>query len=128
MDAGEVGGTLTTRPVRFTGKHLFVNVDDPQGELRVEILNHAGQVLPRFSSENCVPVAGDKTLQAVRWTGVEDLSSLVDQPFLFRFHLKNGKLYAFWVSPASSGPSHGYVAAGGPGFSSNRDIGSKLTK
>jgi hypothetical protein len=39
MDAGESTGTLTTRPVRFKGKHLFVNVDDPKGELRVEILD-----------------------------------------------------------------------------------------
>src|SRR2546426_11227408 len=39
MDAGETGGTLTTRPVRFSGKHLFVNVDNAKGELRVEILD-----------------------------------------------------------------------------------------
>jgi hypothetical protein len=34
----------------------------------------------------------------------------------FRFHLKRGSLYAFWVSPDKSGASHGYVAAGGPGL------------
>ena len=33
------GGHLTTRPVRFRGKHLFVNVDAPQGELRAEVLD-----------------------------------------------------------------------------------------
>jgi hypothetical protein len=38
--------------------------------------------------------------------------------------LKNGCLYAFWVAPEPSGASRGYVAAGGPGFSSNRDLGS----
>ena len=124
MDAGEAGGTLTTRPVRFTGKHLFVNVDDPKGELRVEILNQSGQAVPRFTAENCIPVATDKTLQSVRWKGVEDLSSLANEPVRFRFYLKNGKLYSFWVSQESSGASHGYVAAGGPGFSSNRDTDS----
>jgi hypothetical protein len=128
MDAGEAGGTLTTRPVRFTGKHLFVNVDDPKGELRVEILNQAGQVVPRFTAENSSPVAADKTLLAVRWKGVDDLSSMANQPVRFRFHLKNGQLYAFWVSPETSGASHGYVAAGGPGFSSNRDTGSSANR
>ena len=123
MDAGETGGTLTTRPVRFTGKHLFVNVDDPKGELRVDILNDAGQALPRFTADSCPPVTTDKTLQIIRWSGLDDLSSLTNKPVRFRFHLKNGSLYAFWVSPESSGASHGYVAAGGPGFSSNRDIG-----
>src|SRR5262245_17872863 len=128
MDAGETGGSLTTRPVRFNGKHLFVNVDDPKGELRVEILNQAGQVLPRFTAKNCAPVSANKALQSIRWNGVEDLSSLANQPVRFRFHLKNGKLYAFWVSPQISGASQGYVAAGGPGFSSNRDTGNSSSR
>jgi hypothetical protein len=123
MDAGDAGGTLTTRPVRFAGRHLFVNVDNPNGELRVEILNETGQVMPRFTADLCTAITANKTLQAVRWTGIEDLSSLAHQPVRFRFHLKNGKLYSFWVSPETSGASHGYVAAGGPGFSSNRDTG-----
>jgi hypothetical protein len=53
MDAGEEGGVLTTRPVRFRGKHLFVNLDAPSGELRAEVLDADGaqsaieQVRPR---------------------------------------------------------------------------------
>ena len=35
--------------------------------------------------------------------------------------LRNGSLYALWVSPKRSGASYGCVAAGGPGFTSNRD-------
>jgi hypothetical protein len=123
MDAGENEGALTTRPVRFGGKHLFVNVDAPKGMLRVEILDEGGKVMPRFSADSCIPVAADKTLQAIHWKGVEDLSSLTNQPVRFRFHLRTGKLYAFWVSPEQTGASYGYVAAGGPGFSSNRDTG-----
>jgi hypothetical protein len=109
--------------VRFSGKHLFVNVDDPEGELRVEILDEAGAVLPRFSMKDCAPIKANKTLQPVQWNGVEDLSSLANRSVRFRFSLKNGQLYAFWVSPEKSGVSRGYVAAGGPGFSSNRDLG-----
>jgi hypothetical protein len=123
MDAKESGGTLTTRPVRFSGRHLFVNLDDPEGELRVEILNQAGQPLPRFTTDNCMPVSTNKTLVSVRWRGVEDLSSLANQPVRFRFHLKQGRLYSFWVSPEKIGASQGYLAAGGPGFSSHRDTG-----
>ncbi len=124
MDAGPEEGTLTTRPVRFSGKHLFVNVDDPGGELRAEILDPAGQVLAPFTSGACVPVTADRTSHLVRWQGVTDLSSLVNQPVRFRFRLKGGRLYAFWVSREPSGTSRGYVAAGGPGFSSGRDVGS----
>ena len=66
-----------------------------------------GQVLPRFTAENCLPVTADKTLHAVRWKGVDHPSSLADHPVRFRFHLKNGQLYSFWVSPETSGAIHG---------------------
>jgi hypothetical protein len=55
-------------------------------------------------------------LVAVTWEGGSDLASLAGQPVRFRFALTNGRLYAFWVSPDATGASHGYVAAGGPGF------------
>jgi hypothetical protein len=103
MDAGESGGTLTTRPVRFQGQHLFVNVDDPSGELRVEALHESGAVIAGFTKENCVPVAADKASQAIRWKAAGDLSSLTNQAVRFRFHLKNGRLYSFWVSPGDAG-------------------------
>ena len=121
MDAGTSKGTLTTRLVRFTGKHLFVNADVGAGELRVEVLDKGGKVIQPLSRDNCVPVRKDGTLQAVKWQGASDLSEVADQPVRFRFYLNNGRLYAFWVSPEPSGASHGYVAAGGPGFSEPMD-------
>jgi hypothetical protein len=39
----------------------------------------------------------------------------------FRFHLKKGKLYAFWVSAERSGASGGYMAGGGPGYPGSID-------
>jgi hypothetical protein len=53
MDADEKGGTLTTRPVRFSGRHLFVTMDNPRGELRVQVLDPAGQVIMPFMIKNC---------------------------------------------------------------------------
>ncbi|MBM3336005.1 glycosyl hydrolase family 32, partial [Candidatus Sumerlaeota bacterium] len=122
MDAGVQEGTLTTRPARFSGRRLFVNVDNPKGALRVEVLDEAGQVIAPFTAEACVPVAADQTAHRLRWKSVADLSSLANQPVRFRFHLRNGHLYAFWVSPDASGASRGYVTAGGPGFTENRDL------
>jgi len=121
MDADEKGGTLTTRPVRFKGKYLFVNVDAPRGELRVEVLDRDGRVIAPFTRAACTPIADDKTLCPVSWRGADDLSSLAGRDVRFRFHLRNGRLYAFWVSPDRSGASHGYVAAGGPGFTGPTD-------
>jgi len=121
MDGGASGGTLTTRPVRFRGRHLFVNVDADAGELRVQVLDNRGKVIAPFSRANCIPVRADETLQVVQWKGAKDLSALAGQPVKFRFHLRNGSLYAFWVSPEASGASHGFVAASGPRFAGMTD-------
>jgi hypothetical protein len=104
-------GTLTTRTVKFTGSHLFVNV---AGEVCAEVLDKNGQAIAPFTLANCTAVNQDTTHKEIRWTS--DLSALAGKPVKFRFHLRRGSLYAFWVSPESSGASHGYVAGGGPGF------------
>lgn len=120
--AAGAAGTLTTRPVRFSGKHLFVNAEVPQGELRVEVLDRAGSVIAPLTSAACVPVTGNGTRLAVRWNGGE-LGALAGREVRFRFSLTKGRLYAFWVSPRPSGESRGYPAAGGPEFSGPIDSG-----
>ena len=57
----------------------------------------------------------------MNWRGADDLARLAGRNVKFRFELDNGKLYAFWVSPDSNGASHGFVAAGGPGFTGPTD-------
>lgn len=121
MDAGPEGGTLTTRTVTFRGKRLFVNLDAPQGELRVELLDEDGKPISQFRRDDCVPLKGDSTLSEVRWKGTNDLGPHAGKPLRLRFHLKSGRLYSFWASPDESGASAGYVAAGGPGFTQHRD-------
>jgi hypothetical protein len=120
MDASGKPGTLTTRPVTFKGKNLFVNVDCPEGELKVEVLDKDGDVIEPFTLANCKPVSVDKTLVQVNWKS-KDLKGLAGKPVRFRFHLENGSLYSFWVSPDKSGASYGHVGAGGPGFTGPTD-------
>ena len=126
MDAGEKQGELVTRPVVLPGKHGFVNVDAPAGKLRAEILDLSGQPIEPFTCENCLPVSEDSTMASLEWKGAEDLSALGGRPVRFRFELEKGKLYSFWVSPDESGASHGFVAAGGPGFTGPRDTVGRL--
>jgi hypothetical protein len=115
LDAGTEGGTLTTRPVTFQGRHLFVNADVAAGELTAEVLDERGQVVAGLARADCVPVRADRVLQAVTWKA-GGLAQVAGRPVRLRFHVRGGRLYAFWVSPAKSGASHGYVAAGGPGL------------
>jgi hypothetical protein len=105
---------------------MFVNVDAPKGELRVEALDESGKVIAPFTAANSVPISGDKTRQQVVWNGAADLSKLNGQKVRFRFTLRNGQLYAFWVTPDANGASFGYVAAGGPEFDGPTDtVGGK---
>ncbi|MGQ0736176.1 MAG: glycosyl hydrolase family 32 [Acidobacteriota bacterium] len=115
-------GTLVTRPVVFSGGHLFVNAETRDGELRVEVLDRQGRVLPSFTFDECVPVRGNGTKLPVSWSSGASLASLARQTVRFRFSLTKGSLYAFWVSRWPTGESGGYVAAGGPGFKSSQDL------
>jgi hypothetical protein len=120
MDAGAGQGTLTTRTIRFSGNHLFVNVAAAAGALQVEALDSAGNVIPQFAKANSAVIALDKTMQEVTWT-TGSIGSLAGQNVQLRFYLTNGALYSFWVSNSASGASNGYVAAGGPGFTGDVD-------
>ncbi len=121
MDANADECELVTRPVTFQGTHFFVNAAAAQGEVRAEILDENGHPIPPFTAQNCSPITVDKTLQAVQWEDAKDLSTLRGRPVRIRFVLKNASLYSFWISPETSGASHGYVAAGGPGFTGPLD-------
>jgi len=129
MDAGNSKGALTTRLLQFSGKYLFVNADIDSGQLRVEVLDKDGKVVAPFTRENCIPVKEDSTIAQVKWKDGGGLSKLAGKTVKFRFFVKRGQLYSFWVSPDKSGASYGYVGAGGPGFSGPRDtVGSAAYK
>jgi hypothetical protein len=112
MDAGDTPGTLTTRPIRFSGRHLFVNAAVEGGALRVEVLDREGRVIAPYSHDECITISSDATKAAVHWRQASDLSRVGDGPVRLRFSLARGSLYAFWVSAAADGASGGYAAAG----------------
>ena len=111
MDAEGAAGDLTTRPVRFNGKFLYVNLDGPDGSLVVDLLDEQGNVIEPFSAANCVPLGGDATKERVVWKAGGSLARLSGQTIRFRFHLARGRLYAFWVSGSENGESNGFPAS-----------------
>ena len=113
-------GYLTTRPVTFNGKHLFVNVDCPEGELFIEVLNSNNKVIKKSKI-----IKTDSTIYNVEFTDNQDLSKFIGQEVKFRFNLKKGKLYSFWVSPDKNGASYGYLGGGNPNVKGNIDTKGK---
>ncbi len=122
MVATGTPGQLTTRPLLCSGSHLFVNLDAPAGELRVELLDAASNTpLPGFTADDCLPLRGDATAAPVVWRHHPSLAPWRGRPLRLRFTLTNGALYAFWISRAANGRSDGYLAGGGPGYSGPTD-------
>lgn len=120
LNAGRDGGLLLTRPLRFGGSHLFVNLDAPQGRLRAAVLEPDGSEIKGFGMPDCRPLSCDETKIELTWPEA-DLHALAGKPVRFRFELVDGAFYSFWVSETASGHSNGYLAAGGPGYTSSRD-------
>ena len=105
-------GTVTTQPVRFGGRKLFVNLDAPKGGLVAEVLDRDGRTLATLPR-----VSGDRTKLAVG-----DVAAFAGRDVRFRFTVEGGTLYSFWVSKDASGKSGGYLAGGGPGYAGYRDL------
>ncbi len=122
MDANSDGGVLTTHPLIFSGRHLFVNANAKGGEMRAAVLGPDNQPVGPFTIENCLPVRGDATCQPLAWKGADNLAGLRNRIVRLRFECTSTQLYSFWISPTESGRSNGYVAAGGPGFTHSTDV------
>jgi hypothetical protein len=111
-------GSLTTRAIIFSGKYLFINADIfKEGELKVEVLDENGNELNGYGKADCIPMKENSTKYMIRWQGHDNISEFQNKPVHFRFLLKKGELYSFWVSPGTSGESRGFTAGGGPELS-----------
>ena len=95
-------GTVTTRTLRLPGGSLFVNAG-VRGELRAELLDSEGRVLPGYSADDCVPIRSDGRRQMIRWNRVFQPDSLRDRAVRLRFHMREADLYAFWFQPHAGG-------------------------
>lgn len=122
MDAGGEERMLYTRPLKFTGRHLFLNLDGGKGKLYIEVCDENGTAIPGFTRKDFLPVTADSTKQHVTWKDKDSLQSLVGKPVRLKIYATNAKIYAFWISKNREGVSGGATAAGGPGFSGTWDI------
>jgi hypothetical protein len=94
VDAPAEGGTLSTVPFTFRGKHLEINAQtDTEGRIVVELLDVAGRAIDGFPESG--PFRGDQLRHVVMFGDSADVSKLAGKPVTLRFHLKSAKLYSF---------------------------------
>jgi hypothetical protein len=90
------GGEAVTKPIRFAGGELVLNLStSAAGSVRVEIQDAAGKPLEGYSLADCPEVFGDKLERVVRWKAGPDVSSLAGQAVRLRFVLQDADLFSF---------------------------------
>lgn len=93
--AGAEEGELLTRPLRFTGRELEINVRTaPTGSVRVELQSDDGTPLPGFTAADCRGIVGDEVSRIVAWVNGGDVGPLAGRPVRLRFVLRDADLFA----------------------------------
>ncbi len=113
MQAHFPDATLTTRPLIFTGKHLFINANTAGSMLKVECLGEDNKAVEGFSMNCCQGYRGNSTCAEITWADA-DIGSLAGRPVKLRFQMDRGDLYSFWISKSKDGESGGFHGAGNP--------------
>ncbi len=115
MDSSFADAKTITRPLTFSGSHLFVNANTVGDRLKVEVRDAEDKPIDGFTFDDCIGFLGNSTKTQIKWKNA-DLSQLAGKPVKFVFTMCRGALYSFWVSKTEDGKSGGYLGAGGPGF------------
>ena len=129
-------GILETPPVRFHGTDLLVNADCEPSDLQVELVDdkghavqHQSEPIPGFQRDRCRLIRHDPLRYRVVWEHDGTARPIADarqhQPFVLRFILKRGSLFAFQPAPAAdtTGTENGSAPPpSAPGIMTGRGI------
>ena len=95
IHAGQAGGTLLTKPLKFEGKELVLNLAAGNGgTAQVELQSAAGEPIPGFTVKQSKKLAGDKIEMTAAWNSGSHVGDLAGKPVRLRFELKNADLYS----------------------------------
>ena len=94
-DAHSVG-ILETKPIRFSGRFLFLNADASRGSIEVELCDDRGNPLSGFQRQEGKPLTTDNLRHRVEWAQNADLGSLAGKVVVVRLYLRQkAKLYSY---------------------------------
>ena len=95
-EAAYTGGTLKTRPLKYEGSGLKLNIDTGAvGYAQVGFLDESGKPIAGYSVDECVYINGDFLDAPVEWMKHgTDVSSLVGRTVQLVFRMSGTKLFA----------------------------------
>lgn len=91
LDAGELLGTIVTKPFGLAGTKLWVNFDARNGWLKAEVLDADGKVVAVSS-----PRRGNCLQAKLHWRQ-GSLAALQGRQVSLRFTLANASFYSYWL-------------------------------
>ncbi len=98
IGAGEEPGTLTTRPLSFAGKSLWINAEvAADGWIRAAVVNAEGDAVAEQSLDDCVGVTRGSLAARMTWKHTDLVECPAEGHLRLRFQLRRAKLYAFWI-------------------------------
>ena len=87
-------GSIATRPVRFNGKRLTLNVNAPYGSVRVRLIDSNGKAYPGFDFRDSIPFTGNELFHSPSWKGNPNIEGLGDVPIHIEIEVTRGEIYA----------------------------------
>lgn len=95
VHAPYMGGSLLTRPLRFSGSRLELNVStSAAGGVRVEIQDARGRPIPGYTLAESREIFGDGVARVAAWRSGEDVARLAGTPVRLRFVMRDADLYS----------------------------------
>jgi Carbohydrate binding domain len=92
------GGSVTTRTLAPTGTKVTVNANlGTSGQLRVALLDSAGNPVQGYAATDSTPITGDTLGTVVNW-GTQSAIPATGGPFRLQFQLTSGDLYSYSIS------------------------------
>jgi len=96
LRAGAERGEMVTKPFRFSGDTLLLNLStSAAGELAVELQDKEGRPIPGFSLEESRVLLGDEIDKEAAWEGEPDLGALAGRAVRLRVVMMEADLYSF---------------------------------
>ena len=89
------GGTLQTRPLKFSGSRLVLNYStSAAGSIRVEIQDPSEEPIQGYALEDCREIYGDETQREVIWQTDSSVQELAGRTIRLKVSMRDADLYS----------------------------------
>jgi hypothetical protein len=96
LHADYADGEMLSKPFRFTGKALHLNLSTGvAGSVAVEIQDAEGKPLPGYTLADCQAISYDDIDRVIAWKGGSDVAALAGKPVRLRWVLRDADVFSF---------------------------------